>query len=80
MKDMKEGQLSYNSSNDRYGLLVAGIWENSGFHCNECFEVEVDGEWVVTRIEKSWSGDGSEWYLENTPYHGNLENIRARIG
>ena len=43
MRDMKEGRLSYNSSNDRYGLLVAGIWENP-------------------------------------PYHGNLENIRARIG
>lgn len=28
-------------------------------------------------IDKSWSGDGCEWYLENTPYHGNLENIRA---
>lgn len=76
---MTEGRLGYNSSNDRYGLLVSDIWENTGFHCGECFEVMVDGKWVETRIEKSWSEGGGEWYLVDTPYHGDLEYVRARI-
>lgn len=76
---MIEGRLGYNSSNDRYGLLVSDLWENTGFHCGECFEVMVDDKWVETRIEKSWSESGGEWYLVGTPYCGDLEYIRARI-
>jgi len=73
---MAEGRLGYNSSNGRYGLLVLDIWEDTGFHCGECLEVMVDGRWVNTRMEMSAD---REWYLVDTPYHGDLEYIRARI-
>ena len=48
---MKEGRLGYNSDNKRYGLLISDLWERDGFHCGECMEVMVEGEWVPTRIE-----------------------------
>ena len=74
---MIEGRLGYNSANDRYGLLVSDLWEHDGFHCGECLEVLVDGEWVQTRMEMAWSP--KEWYLVGTPYRGDLEYVRARI-
>ena len=46
-----EGRLGYNSQNDRYGLLVSDLWEDSGFHCGECLQVQIDGEWVDTSME-----------------------------
>lgn len=71
------GRLGYNYMNDRYGLLVSDLWENDGFHCGDTLEVELDGEWVVTRIEMTSS---KEWYLVGTPYRGtNLEYVKARI-
>lgn len=70
------GRLSYNGANDRYGLLVSDLWEHDGFHCGDGLEVMVDGEWVQTRMEMSID---KEWYLVGTPYHGNLENVQARI-
>lgn len=71
-----EGRLGYNSSNDRYGLLVSDLWEDSGFHCGECLEVLVDDKWVSTRMEM---GLDRKWYLVDTPYYGDLEYSRARI-
>nr|CRY97537.1 hypothetical protein [uncultured prokaryote] len=76
MKGKIEGRLGYNQENDRYGLLVSDLWEHPGFHCGECMEVLVDGEWVPTRIEMDYSG---LWYLVDTPYKGDLEYVRARI-
>ena len=74
---MKEGRLGYNSDNKRYGLLISDLWERDGFHCGECMEVMVEGEWVPTRIEMDYSG---LWYLVDTPYRGaGLEYVRARI-
>lgn len=73
------GRLGYNSSNDRYGLLVMDIWEDTGFHCGECLEAMVDGEWVQTRMEMTWGDGKGEWYLVGTPYKGDLEYVRARI-
>lgn len=72
---MKVGRLGYNGENDRYGLLISDLWENDGFHCGECLEVLVDDKWISTRMEMA----GSEWYLVDTPYKGDLEYIRARI-
>lgn len=46
-----QGRLGYNADNDRYGLLVSDLWENSGFHCGECIEVLVGNRWVATRME-----------------------------
>ena len=76
MRGKIEGRLGYNQENDRYGLLVSDLWEHPGFHCGECMEVLVDGEWVPTRIEMDYSG---LWYLVDTPYKGDLEYVRARI-
>lgn len=70
------GRLSYNSANQRYGLLVSDLWEVFGFHCGQGLEVFLDGEWVPTRFEMNTS---REWYLVDTPYSGDLENISARL-
>lgn len=70
------GRLGYNSQNKRYGLLVSDLWEHEGFHCGEGLEVLVGDEWVQTRMEMSID---REWYLVDTPYHGDLEYIQARI-
>ena len=32
MKNKVQGRLGYNAENERYGLLVSDLWENSGFH------------------------------------------------
>lgn len=72
-----EGRLGYNSMNDRYGLLVKGQWEYTGFHCGEGLEVRVDGKWIETRMEMDMERN---WYLAGTPFRCNLENITARIG
>lgn len=76
VKGFITGRLGYNSANDRYGLLVSDLWEHEGFHCGEGLEVMVDDKWVQTRMEMSAD---REWYLVGTPYHGDLEYVRARI-
>lgn len=76
VKDWVTGRLGYNGENERYGLLVSDLWEDTGFHCGECLEVMVDGEWVQTRMEMSTD---RKWYLVGTPYCGDLEYVRARI-
>lgn len=73
---MKQGRLGYNEENGRYGLLVGDLWENQGFHCGDSMEVLVDNKWVPTRIEM---GLDRKWYLVDTDFYGNLENIQARI-
>ena len=42
----------------------------------ERLEIEVDGVWVKTRMEMN---PKRQWYLTDTPYCGNLENIQARV-
>lgn len=74
--NMIQGRLGYNDSNGRYGLLVSDLWENDGFHCGECLDVLVDDTWVQSRMEMDYEG---QWYLVDTPYHGDLEYIQARI-
>lgn len=73
-----EGYLGYNSKKDRYGLLIRDLWEIDGFHCGECFDVLIDGEWVATRIEYSHSS--GTWYLAGTELMGcDLEHRRIRV-
>ncbi|MDD3416704.1 MAG: DUF5348 domain-containing protein [Lachnospiraceae bacterium] len=76
---MIEGRLGYNSSNDRYGVLVSDLWEDNGLHCGECLEILVDDCWISSRIEMKWTNEGNYWYLVGTPYYGNLEYVRVRI-
>lgn len=84
---MIKGILSYNSQNDRYGLLVMDLWEIEGFHCGDTLEVwDNDKEqWIPTRMEMHYQAptfpkkrnDG--WYLVDTPYSGKaLEGLKVR--
>ena len=73
---MREGRLGYNSSNGRYGILSSDLWLDTGLHCGEGLQVLMDGKWTQTRMEMDAARN---WYLVGTPYHGNLEYIRARI-
>lgn len=75
-----EGRLGYNCENDRYGLLVSDLWEDNGFHCGECLQVQIDGEWVDTSMEMDWSTGRGVWYLTGTDIRGeDIEYTRARI-
>lgn len=73
-----QGRLGYNSKNGRYGLLVSDLWEIEGFHCGDCLEVLISGDWVPTRIEMS--GLDHKWYLVDTPFEGDdLEYLQVRV-
>jgi hypothetical protein len=71
-----EGRLGFNSNNQRYGLLVMDLWEDTGFHCGDGLQVLVDDNWIDTRMEMD---NARNWYLVGTEYRGNLEYVRARI-
>lgn len=71
----KMGTLSYNYENDRYGILNMDMWEDSGLHCGECFEVYINDTWIADRIEMSHS----EWYLVYSKLKGSeLEGLKVR--
>lgn len=73
---MVTGILSYNSSNDRYGVLVMDLWHNDGLHCGECLDVwdYAKEQWIPTRIEMNRNG----WYLVG--YDADcLEGLKVRI-
>ena len=84
------GILGYNSSNDRYGLLVSDLWEIEGFHCGQTLEVW-DGDkeqWISTRMEMHYQPSAFQfppqrndgWYLVGTEYSGtDLEGLRVRV-
>lgn len=79
-KEWIEGRLGYNADNDRYGLLISDLWEHSGFHCGECLQVQINGEWIDTSFEMSWKNGYGEWYLTETKLRGDdIEYTRARI-
>ena len=59
-----EGRLGFNSNNNRYGLLVMDLWEDTGFHCGESLQVMVDDKWIDSRMEMN---NALEWYLVGTP-------------
>lgn len=48
---MREGRLGYNSSSERYGILLSDLWIDTGLHCGECLQILLDGRWVQTRME-----------------------------
>lgn len=84
------GTLGYNSSNDRYGLLVCDLWEIEGFHCGQLLEVwNSDTEqWIPTRMEMHYQPSAFQfpsqrndgWYLVGTGYSGtDLEGLRVRV-
>lgn len=73
---MREGRLGYIVQTKRYGLLMGDLYVNQGFHCGQRMEVLEDGEWKETCLEMT---PHQEWYLLNTSYKGDLENLIVRI-
>lgn len=76
---MKQGRLSYNPSNDRYGVLVSDLWEHNGFHCGDSLQVKIDDEWIDTSMEMDWNTGKGVWYLIGIGIKGgNLEGLTVR--
>lgn len=75
---MREGILKFNEENNRYGLwdYEKEYWIDNGFHCGECLDVFVNGQWIHSRMEM---GMQSQYYLVNTKFEKKLENIFCRI-
>ena len=85
---MAIGVLSYNSQNDRYGLLVSDLWEIEGFHCGQALELwdSNSGQWIPTRMEMHYQAPtfpkkrNNGWYLVGTQYSGTaLEGLKVRV-
>ena len=70
---MRIGTLVYDEVARRMDICFDIESYYGGLHCGECFDVNVNGEWIPTRIEKS-----DKWYLVGIPAN-NIEGITARI-
>ena len=55
---MRKGTLIYDYATDRYDIRFGLESYYGGLHCGECLEVNINGKWEQTRIEK-----GDDWYL-----------------
>lgn len=75
----KTGILGYNNDEKRVGILNSmDLWENTGLHCGECFEVLINNKWVSDRIE--YRSINKEWYLVYSKLAGNqLEGLKIRF-
>lgn len=70
---MKEGILIYDHETDRMDIRFGLLDFYGGLHCGERLEVNIDGEWILTRIEL-----GAFWYLKGICI-ANLNGLRVRI-
>lgn len=52
---MREGVLVYDERSERMDIRFGMEEYYGGLHCGECMEVELDKEWVPTRIEMGCS-------------------------
>ena len=67
----REGFLHEDKNTKRYVL------NGQPLHCGDCFDVEINGTWVPTRIESYFASD--VWYLVGTGFEGNnLEGLHVR--
>ncbi len=55
---MRIGTLIMNLENQRMDIRYPSGEVYGGLHCGECFDVNINGKWIPTRIEM-----GDEWYL-----------------
>lgn len=55
---MREGVLIYDHESGRMDIRFGLLDFYGGLHCGECLEVNINGEWIPTRIEL-----GSFWYI-----------------
>lgn len=58
MAEYKDGFFQYNSQNNRFMIVGRDMFELS---CGYCFQIEINNEYVDTRIEINPTTD--EWYL-----------------
>lgn len=56
MDELKDGFFHYNNTNDRFMIAGRDIFDLS---CGTCFKIEIDGNFIDTRIEMGDNG----WYL-----------------
>lgn len=70
---MKEGILIYDHETDRMDIRFGLLDFYGGLHCGERLEVNIDGEWIPTRIELE-----TFWYLKGICI-ANLNGLRVRI-
>lgn len=72
------GRLSYNSENDRYGLLSAmNSWKYDGLHCGQTLEVFINNKWIYDHIEMTAD---KIWYLVETGLKGEqLEGLKVKL-
>ena len=78
--NFKEGVLLYDSSIDRFLFMAGGECVYKEFHCGDCLQVEMNGEWFDTAFEMKWSSGEGIWYLVGTHFAGpNINHLSARI-
>lgn len=70
---MKQGILVYDYNIGRMDIKFSDEDYYGGLHCGEGLDVNIKGEWVPTRIEKSY-----DWYLVGLP-DAELMGLRVRI-
>lgn len=73
---MREGTLIYDSRTERMDVRFGLEEYYGGLHCGEGMEVELDGEWVTTRIEMDCSD--SQWYLVGIKTD-ELQGLKVRL-
>ena len=58
----------------RYDIYFGNGSYYGGLHCGDCFDVEMDGDWVPVRIEMD-----DDWYLVGVPKI-RLDGLTVRAG
>ena len=56
------GTLIFDETADRYDIRFDLADYYGGLHCGDCFDVEMNGDWVPVRIEMD-----DDWYLVGVP-------------
>ena len=59
---MRQGTMVIDEESGRMDIRFGLMDYYGGLHCGECLDVQIDGEWIHTRIEM---GDG--WFLVGVP-------------
>ena len=74
---MDTGVLVYDIIQKRIDIRFGLEEFYGGLHCGECFQVEINGMWVDTRVEYSHEHD--DWYLIGVGKDISLVGLRVRI-
>lgn len=74
MRELYYGTLFYNYANDRMDIKYSDGTTEGGLHCGHAMEVNIDGQWIPTRIEMS-----DDWYLVGIKRIESLEGLEVRL-